>query len=116
MADIPPPLTHEELLYCVMDTLSKPDLENLFKAFTEELELRKYHDERVKKMKQDLEKEKNRLINRFKMDLEKEKQMAILDIHSESEEDSEDEIIPSKIQQKKTKKLVTKAKPAQIKK
>ena len=47
-------LSNEDLLYNAMDTMSKNDLEVLRKDIDEEIELRKYKESRVKKMKQDL--------------------------------------------------------------
>lgn len=85
------PLSNEDLLYNAMDTMSKNDLEVLRKDIDEEIELRKYKESRVKKMKQDLAMEQNKLLAKFKMDLQKQK----LDLDDFSDDD-EDEVIESK--------------------
>lgn len=89
-------LSSEDLLYNAMDTMSKNDLEVLRKDIDEEIELRKYKESRVKKMKQDLAIEQNKLLNKFKMDLQKQK----MDVADYSDSD-EDEIIEIKPKQKR---------------
>jgi hypothetical protein len=90
-----PKLNPEDLLYAAIDTMSKPELELLRKDIDEEIELRKYKDDRIKRMKMELNKEQTRLIAKFKMDLEKQK-MDIAELSSD-----EDEIVEVKPKQQR---------------
>jgi hypothetical protein len=85
----PPELkvTPEDLLYEVMDGLNEAELKLLMKDIQEEIELRKYKADRVKKMKQDLDKEFEKMIKKNTEKINAKKSI----IDSSDEEDTEDE-------------------------
>lgn len=87
-----PPMTNEELLYSVLDKMTKPQLEEMRQNIDEEIELRKFKESRIKKIKADIERETNRMIAKYKSDYEHAKS-EYLDFDSEEEEE-DDEIVP----------------------
>ena len=90
MADIK--ISPEDMLYSAIDIMSHADLLLLRKDIDEEIELRKFKEDRVKRMKAELVKEQTRLITKFKMDLEKQKN----DITDDISDEDEDEVVESK--------------------
>jgi hypothetical protein len=80
-----PNMSNEDLLYLVMDSMTKNDLELLKKDIEEELELRKYKDKRVKQIKLEIMKETEKILAQSKKKTAKKEEL-----ESESESEEED--------------------------
>lgn len=93
-----------DILYEALDDMTEPDLKLLMKDIEEEIELRKYKATRVKKMKQELDKEFEILVKK-----QHEKFQNIIKKNAALEQ-SDDELTVKKpvLRQKQVKKAVVK--------
>lgn len=80
------PLSNEDLLYLVIDKMSKPELDQLHKDIEEEIELRKFKEKRLRQVKLEISKETDKLITQAKLKINKAKHVVL-------DDDEEDEVI-----------------------
>lgn len=91
-------MSAEDLLYEVMESMTKPQLDALKKDIDDEIELRKFKEKKIKQIRLDISKETEKILQQAKLKIGKSKHVV------ESEEDDEDEVIEAKPRRRNNKK------------